>query len=138
MGRTRTWQRATPDADLGVVDYTLAKRALLREVRAGLRAIPDVCDAHPELMRAAKHVGEPSRSDCPVCSEDSLRLLAYVYAEDLRKDQNGRVWPLDKGLAMTARHREAACYVVEVCINCSWNHISEAFRARVADAAAGG
>jgi hypothetical protein len=120
------------------VDYTLAKRALLREVRAGLRSITDVCDAHPELMRAARHVGEPSRHGCPVCHDDTLRLLAYVFADDLRSEQNGRVWPLETGLRMAAAHRGAACYVVEVCVGCSWNHISEAFRARAAGAAAAG
>ena len=65
-------------ARLATVDYTLAKRALLSEVRTGLTSWTDVCDAHPELMRAAKHVGEPSKRDCPVCRKDKLRLVTYV------------------------------------------------------------
>lgn len=114
---------------LGVVDYTLAKRALLREVRLGLRSWADVCDAHPELMRAAKHVGEPIRRDCPVCGRDKLVLLAYVYGDGLRAD-NGRVWPLDRGLSIAADRPGSCCYVVEVCRSCQWNHLSEAFVAR--------
>ena len=114
---------------LGVVDYTLAKRALLREVRVGLRSRADICDAHPELMRAAKHVGEPTRRDCPVCGRARLVLLAYVYGDGLRRD-NGRVWSLDQGLSIAADHRNAWCYVVEVCTECSWNHLCEAFVAR--------
>lgn len=114
---------------LGVIDYTLAKRALLREVRTGIRSRADICDAHPELMRAAKHVGERTRRDCPVCEQEKLVLLAYVYADGLRRD-NGRVWPLDKGLDMAADRPGAWCYVVEVCKACSWNHLSEAFVAR--------
>jgi hypothetical protein len=114
---------------LGVVDYTLAKRALLREVRLGLRSWADVCDAHPELMRAAKHVGEPSRRDCPLCGEEKLVLLAYVYGDGLREN-NGRVWPLEKGLSMAADRPGSCCYVVEVCRACQWNHLSEAFVAR--------
>ena len=114
---------------LGVVDYTLAKRALLREVRTGLRSRADICDAHPELMRAAKHVGEPTRRDCPVCVKAKLVLLAYVYGDGLRED-NGRVWPLDDGLSIAADRPGSWCYVVEVCTECSWNHLSEAFVSR--------
>jgi hypothetical protein len=66
-------------SQLNVIDYTLAKRALLRDARAGLQSVTDLCDAHPELMRAANHVGEPTRTDCPVCGKDKLVLLAYVY-----------------------------------------------------------
>jgi hypothetical protein len=116
---------------LGVVDYTLAKRALLKEVRVGLRSRADICDAHPELMRAAKHVGEETRRDCPVCGRSKLVLLAYVYADGLGAN-NGRVWTLDQGLTLATRHRNAWCYVVEVCRDCAWNHLTEAFVAREA------
>lgn len=116
---------------LGQVDYTLAKRALLREVRLGLLSRADICDAHPELLRAAKHVGEPSRQDCPVCGTTRLVLLAYVFGDGLKQD-NGRVWPLETGLAMAADRPGSWCYVVEVCTGCQWNHLSEAFVARYA------
>ena len=114
---------------LATVDYTLAKRALLAQVRSGLTSWADVCDAHPELMRAAKHVGENSRRDCPVCASAKLKLLAYVFGDSL-KDDNGRVWPLDVGMSMAADRPGSWCYVVEVCTTCQWNHLSEAFVAR--------
>jgi hypothetical protein len=114
---------------LATVDYTLAKRALLRDVRSGLTSRADVCDAHPELMRAAKHVGETTRRDCPVCARAKLTLLAYVYGDGLKQD-NGRVWPLEVGLSMAADRPGSWCYVVEVCTRCQWNHLSEAFVAR--------
>jgi hypothetical protein len=114
---------------LATVDYTLAKRALLAQVRTGLLGRSDICDAHPELLRAARNVGEHSRRDCPVCARTKLRLLAYVYGDSLRHD-NGRVWPLDVGLSMAADRPGAWCYVVEVCTECQWNHLSEAFVAR--------
>jgi Family of unknown function (DUF5318) len=116
---------------LGSVDYTLAKRALLREFRVGLLSRFEICDAHPELLRAAKYVGEPASRSCPVCARAKLRLLAYVYADDLR-DNNGRVWELKEALALAAAHRGGHCYVVEVCTECSWNHLSQAFTARSA------
>lgn len=115
----------------GSIDYTLAKRALLREFRTGLVSRLDICDAHPELMRAAKYVGEPTTRSCPVCAKFSLRLLAYVFADDLRAD-NGRVWELKKALTIAAAHRGGSCYVVEVCTDCSWNHLSQAYTARFA------
>ena len=116
---------------LGSIDYTLAKRALLREFRTGLLSRFELCDAHPELMRAAKYVGEPCSKSCPVCKRDDMKLLAYVYADDLHAD-NGRVWSLQQGLALAASHRGGCCYVVEVCTYCSWNHLSQAFTARSA------
>jgi len=114
---------------LATVDYTLAKRALLREWRSGLTSWADICDAHPELMRAAKHVGESSRRDCPVCRRAKLKLVTYVYGQGLKQD-NGRVWPLDVGLSMAADRPGSWCYVVEVCTRCQWNHLHEAFVAR--------
>jgi hypothetical protein len=124
LGRSRR-------AELNVIDYTLAKRAILRDTQRGLQSVNDLCDAHPELMRAAKHVGEETRRDCPVCGKSKLVLLAYVYADGLRAN-NGRVWTLDQGLTLATRHRNAWCYVVEVCRDCAWNHLTEAFVAREA------
>jgi len=115
---------------LGVVDYTLAKRALLREFRSGLLSRLEICDAHPELMRAARYLGSKATRPCPVCNKDELRLLAYVYGDGMDRD-NGRAFDLQEGLTIAAGHR-GTCYVVEVCTDCSWNHLSEAFLARFA------
>lgn len=117
-------------ARLGAVDYTLAKRALLREASMGVLSLVDICDAHPELMRAAHHVGQEASRPCPVCDRRELRLVAYVYADGLKRD-NGRVWEIEKALQIAAKTK-GACYVVEVCTSCSWNHLSEAFVARTA------
>jgi hypothetical protein len=126
---SRTPLGRTPRTQLNVIDYTLAKRALLRDSQRGLQSVNDLCDAHPELLRAARHVGEPTRVDCPVCGKDKLVLLAYVYGDAL-KHENGRVWSLDTGLRMAAANPGACCYVVEVCRACQWNHLREAFTAR--------
>ena len=114
---------------LATVDYSLAKRALINQVRTGLASWTDICDAHPELMRAAEHVGEPTRRECPVCHDARLKLVTYVYGDGLKHD-NGRVWPLDVGLDMAADRPGSWCYVVEVCTECQWNHLHEAFVAR--------
>jgi hypothetical protein len=117
--------------ELGVVDYTLAKRALLRDFRCGLLSRLEICDAHPELLRAARYLGSQASGPCPVCRGRELRLLAYVFADGLRRD-NGRAFELREGLELAARQRGGACYVVEVCTDCNWNHLSEAFMARTA------
>jgi hypothetical protein len=109
----------------GVVDYTLAKRALLREFKSGLTSRLEICDAHPELLRAARYLGAEATRPCPVCDKDELRLLAYVYGDRMDRD-NGRAFDIEEGLKLAAG-RKAACYVVEVCTSCSWNHLAEAF-----------
>jgi hypothetical protein len=125
----RTALGRSPRSGLNVIDYTLAKRALLRDTQRGLLSVNELCDAHPELMRAAKNVGEPTRVDCPVCGREKLVLLAYVYGDSLRND-NGRVWSLATGMRMAAASPGTCCYVVEVCRGCRWNHLREAFTAR--------
>jgi hypothetical protein len=92
---------------------------------------PDICDAHPELLRAARYLGEGARRPCPVCEGADLRLLAYVYADGLRTN-NGLALAVREALRLAAGQRGGACYVVEVCIDCSWNHLAEAFLARTA------
>jgi len=124
-------RRPRADRDLGVVDYTLAKRALIRSFRQGLLSRLEICDAHPELLRAAKYLGEHATRPCPICRSDDLRLLAYVFADGL-KTNNGRAFEIREGLALAASQRGGACYVVEVCMGCYWNHLSEAFLARTA------
>jgi len=104
-------------------DYALARRAVLRDLRLGTRAREDVCDAHPELVRAARNVGEPATADCPVCGGGELYFVSYVYGDGL-KAANGCClsYPgeLDK---LRAKHDEFDCYVVEVCVDCRWNHL---------------
>src|SRR2546428_758719 len=77
----------------------------------------EICDAHPELIRAAKYLGEQATRPCPVCKGDELRLLAYVYADGLRRN-NGRAFEVGEALAIAAGQQGGACYVVEVCTGC--------------------
>jgi hypothetical protein len=105
------------------VDYALARRAVLRDVRAGRLERSDVCDAHPELLRAGRNIGESSDSDCPLCGRDSLRLVSYVYGDGLRH-ANGRCIATPAELEkLDAAHEEFTRYVVEVCLACRWNHL---------------
>jgi Family of unknown function (DUF5318) len=119
-----------PPAPSGpVVDYTLARRSALASVRRGMIPTTDVCDAHPELLRAGKHIGEERSTPCPVCSHDSIRWVRYVYGDELKRNSGRVVYPAEWLSELARDHDEFTCYVVEVCIDCSWNHLIRAYSA---------
>lgn len=109
------------------VDYRLARRALLRDLRSGMVSKIDVCDAHPELMRAARFIGEPAADACPICDAKELRVVLYTYGRELKGRENGRVRRAEELEDLRQRYGEFACYVVEVCTGCSWNHLVRSF-----------
>ena len=112
-----------------VVDYALARRSLLASVRRGVLTTTDVCDAHPELLRAAKNIGEPVDHVCPICSHDSLRWVRYVYGDDLKANNGRVVYPPEWLRELAASHDSFTCYVVEVCVDCAWNHLIRSYTA---------
>jgi hypothetical protein len=106
----------------GVVDHRLARRALISEYRKGRLAKHQVCDAHPELVRAARGVGTPTRLECPICEADKLVLVTYVFGP--RLPPHGRCISTPGELGALNRKREPlTAYVVEVCKSCSWHHL---------------
>ena len=123
----------------GFTDYRMAKRALVRQVTAGSVRVADVCDAHPELLRAARNVGSPAPRSCPICrladdradvpfdETSTLRLVTYVFGNDLRRLSGHVVWTRQELDGLAARHRSFTAYVVECCLVCGWNHLVESF-----------
>lgn len=109
------------------VDYRMARRAVLRDLRRGFVSRVDVCDAHPELMRAARFIGEELNEVCPICEADGLRVVFYTYGKELKGRENGRVRRREDLTMLRERYGEFACYVVEVCTECSWNHLVRSF-----------
>lgn len=109
-----------------LVDYSLKRRALLREVYAGLVSAYEVCDASPYLKNAAKYHGEPTDIRCPICRRENLTLVYYVYGDELRHAA-GQARPRAELPALAARLREFQVYVVEVCRGCDWNLLVEQF-----------
>lgn len=124
----RSFDPTRPPLSAGpAVDYRLARRSVLASVRRGSLGTSEVCDAHPELMRAAKNIGRDATSPCPICSHETLRTVRYVYGDEL-KTNNGRVvYPEEWLVELTARHDQFTCYVVEVCTDCAWNHLVRSF-----------
>lgn len=106
----------------GHVDHRLARQALINEYRRGRLSREQVCDAHPELIRAARNVGTPVDTPCPICEGHDLRLVTYVFGP--RLPPQGRCVSTAKEFAVLNRRRdELAAYVVEACVDCHWHHL---------------
>jgi hypothetical protein len=105
-----------------VVDYSLQKRALLRELYSGRVGTYEVCDASPYLKNAARFHGEPTDQRCPVCRRENLTYVHYIYGDELKQSAGqARTRAELPVLAMTLS--EFQVYVVEVCRGCDWNHL---------------
>lgn len=110
----------------GVVDHRMARRHLINEVKRKRIAASSVCDAHPELIRAARNVGTVASIPCPICSTaDSLRLVTYVFGS--RLPASGKVVSTSAELSkLDGRADELTAYVVEACVECRWHHLVRA------------
>lgn len=110
----------------GGVDYRLARNAVIAEYRRGRLSRSEVCDAHPELLRAARSLGSETSQDCPVCEGPKTVLVSYAFGAHL--PPGGQCLSSSRELAkLSERRAETAFYVVEVCPGCSWNHLARSF-----------
>lgn len=108
------------------VDFSLRRRALLREVYANRVSTYEVCDASPYLMSAARFHGEPTEIRCPICRRENLTHVNYIYGDDL-KTSAGQARSEAELALLAATVREFQVFVVEVCRGCSWNHLVEQY-----------
>ena len=99
----------------------------MASLRQGSLDTGDVCDAHPELMRAGKNIGEDAGMACPICSHDSLKFVRYVYGDELKRNSGRVVYPPEWLRELVTTYDQFTCYVVEVCIDCAWNHLVKAY-----------
>ena len=109
------------DDRTAAVDFRLARNAVITEYRAKRVTREDVCDAHPELLRAAK-AGRRTSEACPICEADALVHVTYAFGP--RLPARGRC--VDTAAEMRRLDQsgdELSCYVVEVCPTCKWNHL---------------
>ena len=108
------------------VDYALQRRAALADLRCGRRSLAEACDAHPYLLLAARHYGEPTPVPCPVCDKRHQRHVHYVYGDSLGTSA-GQAKSRAELAQLARRHEEFDVYVVEVCPDCGWNHLIRSF-----------
>jgi hypothetical protein len=110
------------------VEYRLVRNAVVRDVRKGKVDTVDVCDAHPELLRAARNVGRPSGDDCPICEGSTTVQVTYVFGAGLPPGGRcpGTVTELNR---LRRREEPVLCYDVEVCPACAWHHLTRKYPA---------
>jgi hypothetical protein len=104
------------------VEYGLMRNSVVQDVRRGRVVATDVCDAHPELLRAARNVGRPSGDPCPICEESVTVRVTYVFGAGL--PPGGTCPGTARELARLRRRPDPVqCYEVEVCPDCAWHHL---------------
>lgn len=107
----------------GGIDYRLAREATLQAWRSGDLSAEQVCDAQRELRRNAEFCGSPTSRSCPVCELSLLVEVTYVFGP--RLPRHGRCVTSDRELTrIDARKASYQGYVVEVCTECGWNHLT--------------
>jgi len=117
-----------------VVDYALAKRSRLAEVRSGRTSLAQVCDADTYLLRAAQFHGVPTDDSCPICRKEQVTHVSWVFGEHLGRAHGSARTPREiSTLESTAQ--EFTVHVVEVCRTCHWNHLIRSYVAGLAPAA---
>ena len=115
---TRSSQRRS-----GVVEYGLVRHRLLEAMRKGRVRREDVCDAHPELLRAAQHLGVRTARPCPICDATSTSEVTYVFGPKLPPGGTCPSSPAE--LAKLERREEpVVCYAVEACTACGFHHLA--------------
>jgi hypothetical protein len=106
----------------GVVDHRFVRRSIIDKVRSGQLAPHDVCDAHPDLRRAAIAYGVPSRVRCPICERATTVRVTYVFGP--RLPRSGKCVTKESELrALDVGRTVYSSYVVEVCRECWWHHL---------------
>ena len=113
---------ADPARPRHVLDYALARRSVLEEIKRNALVAESICDADPYLLRAAEHHGERTERPCPVCRKSELVHVTYVFGDDLGY-LSGRVRSGEEVTQMAFEFGHFQVYVVEVCQRCSWNHL---------------
>lgn len=122
VGTVKNADRPTT-ADGAVVEFGLVRHALLAKLAAGTLRVEEICDAHPELVRAATNLGRRTGEVCPVCSDVDLVEVTYVFGARLPA---GGTCPRSRTelLKLERRPEPVQCYAVEVCTACKFHHLA--------------
>ncbi len=111
-----------PTEPRDVVSFALQRRAALEDLFTGGGLRSDACDADPYLLRAAQWHGEATQRRCPVCRRTEVTNVTYTFGAQLGV-YSGRVRASAELAGLASEYGEFRVYVVEVCQECSWNHL---------------
>jgi hypothetical protein len=104
------------------------RESIVKEYRRGRLGRLEVCDAQPELLRVARNLGRQTDTECPICEQERLVHVTFAFGPGL--PPSGLPLADLRELSKAARRSsEVACYVVEVCTGCCWNHLLSVFTA---------
>lgn len=110
----------------GVIDYRLARLGVVQRFHAGELAVHEVCDSHPELVRAAREIGTPTTDECPICEKANLVTVRYVFGP--RLPAHGRCVATEgEWERLLQRKGNFTVYEVEACPSCAFNHLRRSF-----------
>lgn len=104
-----------------VVDHSLARREAILEIRrtGGFNFRSE--DTDPYLLRAAASYGEITERTCPICNDNEVVELTYIYSRELGH-ASGRVVQPQKLSSLAPNYGFLSVHTVEVCQGCGWNH----------------
>ena len=102
------------------------RESIVKEYRRGRLGRPEVCDAQPELLRVARNLGRETDTECPICEHEQLVHVMFAFGPGLPPGG----LPLADVASLSkagSKSGDVACYLVEVCTGCSWNHLLSVF-----------
>ena len=104
------------------------RHRVIESLRKGRLRREDVCDAHPELLRAAQHLGLRTDRPCPVCDAASTVEVTYVFGSKLPP---GGTCPSTRAELTRLERREepVVCFAVEACTGCGFHHLARKWQA---------
>lgn len=106
----------------GSIDFRLARERTIFAYKSGEATRSEVCDAQRELMRNARECGTPIDTPCPICGEQKLVEVLYVFGP--RLPASGRCIVTAADLDRVRSYQGSFTgYDVEVCTSCRWNHL---------------
>lgn len=106
------------------ISHRLERAQVLRAWRAGRKKREALQDADFLLLAAAQHHGSPVDQPCPMCEKQTLRVLLWVYGEELGR-KSGSARSLEEITQYASEGRTFSVHTVEVCSTCKWNHLLE-------------
>jgi len=96
---------------------------LINQVRLGRISRNEVCDAHPELIRAAVNVGTETKTVCPICEDATLRIVTYVFGHHLPAHGRCVSTATELRRLVGPPGTDRTAYMVEACPACRWHHL---------------
>ncbi len=106
----------------GEISHRLTRARTLGQWRAGAIARRDLCDADFILVTASRFHGNPAGYPCPVCEGKDLRIVYWVYGDELGK-ASSTARSMEEIEAFVAEGKTFRVHTVEVCPSCRWNHL---------------